>query len=375
MLQIRPFFKHPIKAVRKGHIQKSGGATEPITQINEAAYNPALERRLNYRQVQCQFGDMVKTCTLNVNYLITDPVYETAFRSDVKRIETAGNMAIKPPPEGEMTQNHEFIPVTTSFKDTIKNMLTMKFQSFFTYKMSGKRDPLEKQRDEKLYESEKTRKAQAVLTDSLVAKSLNENFDEKNYLKLMKGPFFNYISKDGIQEDDLVNSATNDLIDSANQEVMKVLVIGKPRSGKTTLAKELEKRLDLVRIAPDIWLQDLFKRILEKEEKRANGDITEDEEEEQAEGQEEEAAAGEESAKEEENKEEGQEEGKEGEGEAAAEGEEEVKKEPEPPKRDKKDMWLTELEYEVMNKFRAGGSLTLDQIDEILKLMVQSPVA
>jgi len=80
----------------------------------------------------------------------------------------------------------------------------------------------------------------------------------------MKGPFYRLISKEGIREDDLVNCAQNDLIESANQEVMRVLVIGKPRAGKTTLAKSLEERLDLVRIAPDVWIQDLFKRIQDR---------------------------------------------------------------------------------------------------------------
>ena len=105
-----------------------------------------------------------------------------------------------------------------------------------------------------------------MLTDGLVAKSLNENFDEKNFLKLQKGPFYNYISKDGIKDDDYVHCTTNDLIDAANQEVMRLLVIGKPRSGKTTLAKRLAEKLDLVRIAPEVWLDDLFARIKDREE-------------------------------------------------------------------------------------------------------------
>ena len=51
------------------------------------------------------------------------------------------------------------------------------------------------------------------------------------------------------------------------------------------------------------------------------------------------------------------------------------KKEPELPKRDKKDMWLTDLEYDVRNDMRDGKALTIDQIDDIIKLMVNSPAA
>lgn len=47
-------------------------------------------------------------------------------------------------------------------------------------------------------------------------KGLQETFDEKNFLKLMKGPFYNAISKEGLTEDNFVTCATQDLIDSAN---------------------------------------------------------------------------------------------------------------------------------------------------------------
>ena len=59
-------------------------------------------------------------------------------------------------------------------------------------------------------------------------------------MKGRHGPFLHYVSKEeGIREDDLVDSATHDLIDSANDHVMRVLIIGMPRSGKSTLAKQL----------------------------------------------------------------------------------------------------------------------------------------
>ena len=82
----------------------------------------------------------------------------------------------------------------------------------------------------------------------------------------MQGPFYNYVSKEGIKEDHFVDCATHDLIDAANQEVMRVLIVGKPRTGKTTLAKQLAERLDLVRISPEVWLNDLFARIKARED-------------------------------------------------------------------------------------------------------------
>ena len=132
--------------------------------------------------------------------------------------------------------------------------------------MSDKQSAIDKQRDEKTYTFEEGRKSNARGKDSLTTKNLTENFDEKNYLKVMRGPFYSMISREGSREDDFVDCTTRDLIDSANAELMKVLLLGKPRSGKTTLAKALCAKLDLVRISPDIWIEDLFVRIKDREE-------------------------------------------------------------------------------------------------------------
>ena len=382
-VMIRPHFNYPNKQVIKGTAPtKILGSNDPATQINENMYNPALERRLQYKSMMCEMGDQTKSYCINVNYLINDPVYQTAFRSDVNRIETSNKMSIKPPQEGESPQSHEFCNVTTSFQKTMQIMMSFKFQTYWTNKISDKQEPYEKQRDEKTYESEKQRKQAALLKDSLTSKNLTENFDEKNYLKLMRGPFYNMMSRSGSREDDFANCTMHDLIASANAELLKILLLGKPRSGKTTMAISMAEKLDLVRISPDIWLEDLFARIKEKEE----NEEPEEEEQPPENAEEEEPAEGE---------------GPEG----GAEGEEEIQyqkdadgndildengekipvpkpepvaeepKEPEEPKRAKRDEWLTDLEYEVRNTMRAGKALNLDQIDEIVKLMVESPEA
>jgi adenylate kinase family enzyme len=43
-------------------------------------------------------------------------------------------------------------------------------------------------------------------------------------------------------------------------------VIGKPRSGKTTLSKQIEKRMNLYRVSVDVWILNLFKKIKDREE-------------------------------------------------------------------------------------------------------------
>jgi hypothetical protein len=53
----------------------------------------------------------------------------------------------------------------------------------------------------------------------------------------MKGPFYNLDSLQGLKEDDFISAAEQDLIDVARTKPLRVLAIGKPRAGKTTLSK------------------------------------------------------------------------------------------------------------------------------------------
>ena len=104
-ITIRPHMQYPSKAVIKGNAPvKITGSQDPTTQINENGYNPALERRLNYKSIQCYMGETTKSYCVNVNYMLDDVMYQTAFRSDVNRIETSNKMSIKPPQDGEIIQ-------------------------------------------------------------------------------------------------------------------------------------------------------------------------------------------------------------------------------------------------------------------------------
>jgi len=72
---------------------------------------------------------------INVHYLVVDPVFETAYRCDVRRIETSEKMAIKP--EDEFKREEEFCNVITPFAQAKQIMLQRKFESFFTLKLQG----------------------------------------------------------------------------------------------------------------------------------------------------------------------------------------------------------------------------------------------
>lgn len=97
----------------------------------------------------------------------------------------------------------------------------------------------------------------------------------------MKGPFFQLSSKEGLVEDDFVNCRHQDIIDSANTDAQRILIIGKPRSGKTTLAKALCAKHELVHVNVDNWIAKLLLKIKDFEE-----NPPEEEEEELEEGQE-----------------------------------------------------------------------------------------
>jgi predicted GTPase len=78
---------------------------------------------------------------------------------------------------------------------------------------------------------------------------------------MMKGPFYQLDSKEGLKNDDFVNCGEEDLIEAARTQALRILVIGKPRSGKTTLCANLAKKLDLVHINIDNWINALITKI------------------------------------------------------------------------------------------------------------------
>ena len=82
----------------------------PVQRKAENEYNPALERRVNLKRLPGQTG---KYCYMNVHYLVEDPVYETAYRCDVHRVETKDKLAFKP--SEEFVREEEFCNVTTTF--------------------------------------------------------------------------------------------------------------------------------------------------------------------------------------------------------------------------------------------------------------------
>ena len=126
-----------------------------------------------------------------MNYLVEDPVYDTAFRSDVQRVETNGKLANKL--TEDFLREEEFCNVTTGFRETMTIMLVKKFETFFTNRLQQE-DPAMAERSEKIYNSEIKRKDKVNQIETLVRKELTETFDEAPFMKVMKGPFYELIS-------------------------------------------------------------------------------------------------------------------------------------------------------------------------------------
>ena len=90
-----------------------------------------------------------------------------------------------------------------------------------------------------------------------------ENNSDKNESWYARGPFHYLMSRQGILSDPVTTE--HEVISAAKQKPLIILVLGKPRSGKTKTAKDLCQALDLVHITVDRWILALEKKIAEHE--------------------------------------------------------------------------------------------------------------
>ena len=80
----------------------------------------------------------------------------------------------------------------------------------------------------------------ARFKDALRGTKLEETHEpEGDFLQMTHGPFYKLMSTEGSRDDDFYTMRTHDLITSAASSNLRILLLGMPRSGKTTLAKQL----------------------------------------------------------------------------------------------------------------------------------------
>ena len=109
-MSLRLYSQYP-KVGQRGKRQTA--KDEPQVEINKFGFNPALERRLAYKYLPAA-SKHNELQYINVNYLIAEPDFETAYRSDVQRIETRGKMAIKE--SDEIKRDEEFNAVEATYR-------------------------------------------------------------------------------------------------------------------------------------------------------------------------------------------------------------------------------------------------------------------
>lgn len=158
-----------------------------------------------------------------------------------------------------MKKEEEFNPVETCYRKLRQIMLFKKFESIFTDRAAA--DNKEQKRLKKLIEKEDKRRNLAMKQGNIAQKGLSETHEEKSFIKMMRGPYFQLDSKEGLRIDPFEVCAENDLIHAARTEALKILIIGKPRSGKTSLSKNLATKLDLVHISVEGWINALLNKI------------------------------------------------------------------------------------------------------------------
>jgi hypothetical protein len=158
---LRPYCAYP-KSGGRSRGRSSTSKDEPSLELNKFGYNPALERRIAYKSLPiASKGGQHQY--LNVNYLIADPDFETAYRSDVNRIENKGKMSIKD--VDEIRREEEFNHVEASYRKIRQVMLQKKFEAIFRERTAA--DTAEQRRYEGIFEGVEKEKRQTMKVASL----------------------------------------------------------------------------------------------------------------------------------------------------------------------------------------------------------------
>jgi hypothetical protein len=181
------------------------GSMEPITEVNKFGYNPAMERRITYKQLPIfskQSGDTKSQNKehVNINYLLNHPDFETSYRCDVEKYENSKKLNIKR--NDEFKRDEHFTAVECSYKKIRSIMLQKKFESIFTDNLNA--DEQDQKRMDDIVLRENTRLKQIRNPEPLQTKGVTEENFEKCLIKIMQGPFYKLISKQGLVQEDFV---------------------------------------------------------------------------------------------------------------------------------------------------------------------------
>lgn len=92
-------------------------------------------------------------------------------------------------------------------------MLQKKFETIYRDRVTA--DLQEQRRWQGIYEGLEKEKRVATKHGLISQKGLKETYEEKSFVKMMRGPFCHLDSREGLKEDNFYNCAEQDLIDAA----------------------------------------------------------------------------------------------------------------------------------------------------------------
>jgi DNA polymerase III delta prime subunit len=152
----------------------------------------------------------------------------------------------------EQVKREDELMNTAPYKQMKTVMLNKKFEGLLNER--SKTEEKEQKRLKKMQEREEMQKAGGKFDGK-------KKMDDESSLtsKLLKGAFHQFESKAGIREDPCVSDL--EVIKYARQAPLVILLIGKPRSGKTTTAMNLSASLDLIHIDCQRYIDRLLAKI------------------------------------------------------------------------------------------------------------------
>jgi len=142
-LSLRLDMVNPKAAIRdpKTKIRAPVGGTEPVTEINKFGYNPAVERRVSYKNLP-MYSQGGNVQWVNINYILHHPDFETAQRCDVQKYENANKLNVKK--TDDFKREEDFVALETSFKKTRQIMLQKKFETLYTENLNADESDLKR---------------------------------------------------------------------------------------------------------------------------------------------------------------------------------------------------------------------------------------
>ena len=214
----------------------SGNDKRVQSEMSKVGYNPCLDRRIHWELFYIPNKEM--DLWMNQMYIVDHIDIKYAFKTKINKIENKDHLVMRE--EEGIRREEDFIPADTHYKTMLEFMLNKKFESLYVNRLKIEEKEQSKLRKQREREEKKKRSgSQQKRADRVQDPRIQQQ-------RSLNKTFKHLVSKEGLIPDQVVNK--NDIIFEANKKPLCILVIGKPRAGKTRVSQDLSKSLDLVHI-------------------------------------------------------------------------------------------------------------------------------